>query len=78
MPAVYPRKRKWQPREQENPDVHLDPWEQGADHPNYAAELQKAVGSSSQLRRARMSAQRAINGHLTPLATSTQHCAPSS
>ena len=35
--AVYPRKRQWRLREQENPDAHLAYWGQGADNDNYAS-----------------------------------------
>ena len=37
VPAVYPRKRRWRLREQENPDAHLMYWGQGADNNNYAS-----------------------------------------
>ena len=35
--AVYPRRRRWRLREQENPDAHLAYWEQGADNNNHAS-----------------------------------------
>ena len=37
VPAVYPRKRQWRLREQENLDAQLAKWGQGADNDNYAS-----------------------------------------
>ena len=52
VPAVYPRKRKWRLKEQEDPVAHL--WQEptcGADNKNYssAAELAEAVESQLEL-----------------------------
>ena len=52
VPAVYPRKRKWRLKEQENPEAHL--WQEpswGADNKNYssAAELADAVEAQLEL-----------------------------